>query len=154
MKNKSLRKGINWMKVAPYFFIAPAVIYIICVTIIPMIMALPISFTNWSALSPRKKFVGLANYKTLIHDKDFWSSMLVMAKFFIYVPLVMAAGLGAALLLNTKTPGTVLQGIVLCSSHHIDCSGGHSLRVVLSAYLWSIQCHIEILPFACKRVDI
>ena len=106
MKNKSLRKGINWMKVAPYFFIAPAVIYIICVTIIPMIMALPISFTNWSALSPRKKFVGLANYKTLIHDKDFWSSMLVMAKFFIYVPLVMAAGLGAALLLNTKTPGT------------------------------------------------
>ena len=94
------------MKVAPYFLIAPAVIYIICVTKIPMIMALPISVTNWSALSPRKKFVGLANYKTLIHDKDFWSSMLVMAKFFIYVPLVMAAGLGAALLLNTKTPGT------------------------------------------------
>ena len=29
-----------------------------------------------------------------------------MAKFFIYVPLVMAAGLGAALLLNTKTQGT------------------------------------------------
>ena len=106
MENKSLRKGINWMKVAPYFFIAPAVIYIICVTIIPMIMALPISFTNWSALSPRKKFVGIANYKTLVHDKDFWSSMLVMAKFFIYVPLVMAAGLGAALLLNTKTRGT------------------------------------------------
>ena len=106
MKNKSISKGINWMKVAPYFFVGPAVIYIFCVTIIPAIMALPISFTNWSALSPRKKFVGLANYKALANDKEFWSSMLVMAKFFIFVPLVMATGLGAALLLNTKTAGT------------------------------------------------
>lgn len=58
-------KKIRPIKIAPYIFIAPAVIYIFAVTLIPVLMALPISFTNWSALSPNKTFVGLENYKML-----------------------------------------------------------------------------------------
>lgn len=99
------QKRLRPVKVAPYLFIAPAVIYIFAVTLIPVIMALPISFTDWSALSPNKSFVGLTNYKTLLKDKDFWKSCIVMSKFFIYVPLVMAAGLGVACLLNSKLKG-------------------------------------------------
>lgn len=79
---------------------------------IPAIMALPISFTNWSALSPNKKFVGLDNYVKLFGDKDFWRSCLVMAKFFIYIPIVMATGLGAALLVNSKSRGTQIFRVV------------------------------------------
>ena len=112
MKNRQIRTGFSWTKAAPYIFVAPAVIYIICLTMIPAIMALPISFTNWSALSPNKKFVGLDNYVKLFGDKDFWRSCLVMAKFFIYIPIVMATGLGAALLVNSKSRGTqIFRGV-------------------------------------------
>lgn len=99
------KRKINSMTIAPYLFIAPAAIYIICVTVIPAVMALPISFTNWSALSPKKTFVGISNYKKLFHDAAFGKSLIVMSKFFIYVPLVMAFGLIAALLLNTSFKG-------------------------------------------------
>ena len=101
MKNELLgSRRMNSMKFAPYLFIMPAVIYIICVTVIPVLMAFPISLTNWSALSPKKKFVGFANYQKLFHDKEFWRSCVVMSKFFIYVPIVMGTGLVAAVLLN------------------------------------------------------
>lgn len=105
--SKDLRKikKYNSMSIAPYLFIAPAVIYIICVTVVPAIMALPISFTNWSALSPKKKFVGFDNYQKLFHDAAFGKSLIVMSKFFIYVPIVMAVGLIAAMLLNTSYKG-------------------------------------------------
>ena len=96
------KKKINYI---PYLFIAPAVIYIFIVTIIPMFMALPISFTDWTALTPKKNFIGLANYKRILTDKVFWKSMLVMSKFFLYVPLVMGLGLLAAVLLNNKLRG-------------------------------------------------
>lgn len=90
---------------APYFFIAPAIIYISLVTLIPMLMALPISFTDWSALTPKKTFIGLANYRKLLGDKEFWKSVYIMSKFFLYVPLVMGLGLLAAILLNNKIKG-------------------------------------------------
>ena len=108
-------KKIRTIKIAPYIFIAPAVIYIVAVTLIPVLMALPISFTNWSALSPNKTFVGLENYKMLFSDKDFWKSCLVTLKFFIYVPLVMGVGLGIACLLNTKLKGVKFFRLIFYS---------------------------------------
>ncbi len=105
MKHTKLPLGkVHSQKLAPYLFIAPAVLYIFTVTLIPVIMALPISVTNWSALSPTRKFVGFENYRRLLSDAKFWRSCLVMTKFFVHVPLVMFAGLCAALMLNTKTP--------------------------------------------------
>lgn len=108
-------KKIRTIRIAPYIFIAPAVIYIVAVTLIPVLMALPISFTNWSALSPNKTFVGLENYKMLFSDKDFWKSCLVTLQFFIYVPLVMGVGLGIACLLNTKLKGVKFFRLIFYS---------------------------------------
>ena len=112
MKNKAIKQGLNRTRLIPYMFVAPAVLYIIAVTMIPAVMALPISFTNWSALSPNKQFVGFENYIRLISDKAYWESCLVMAKFFFYVPIVMATGLGAALLLNQQQKGTQLFRVI------------------------------------------
>lgn len=99
----------------PYLFVGPAVLYIFIVTIIPVLMALPISFTDWSALSPEKSFVGLTNYVRLLSDADYWLSCLTMAKFFIYVPIVMAVGLGVAILLNNKIKGIKIFRVFLYS---------------------------------------
>lgn len=109
------RQRLSAHQLSPYLFVAPAVLYICAVTLIPVLMALPISFTNWSALSPKKTFVGVDNYVKLFNDKYFWSSSLTMAKFFIYVPLVMAVGLGAAMLLNTQIHGLKFFRLVFYS---------------------------------------
>lgn len=97
----------------PYLFIAPAVLYFLLLSILPAIMAFPISLTDWSALSPKRNFVGLANYQRLLTDRDFWKSVVIMSKFFLYVPMVMAMGLGAALLLNTGVKGVKVFRVTL-----------------------------------------
>ncbi len=99
------KKGLTAVKVAPYIFIAPAVAYFLCMSILPMLMALPISLTDWSALTPDRNFVGLENYRTLFQDREFWRSCATMFQFFLYIPLVMLLGMGAALLLNAGVKG-------------------------------------------------
>jgi multiple sugar transport system permease protein len=110
-----VKRKINPVKIAPYIFIAPAVIYIFLVTLVPAIMALPISFTNWSALTPKMNFIGFENYKNLLEDKEFFTSLITMGKFFIYVPLVMFFGLAAALLLNAKIKGMTIFRVIFYS---------------------------------------
>lgn len=100
-----LRSRLTALKAAPYIFIAPAVIYFLCMSIIPMLIALPISMTDWSALTPDRNFVGFENYRTLLSDSNFWKSFFTTFKFFLYIPLVMTMGLGSALLLNTAVKG-------------------------------------------------
>lgn len=103
------------MKIAPYLFITPAILYLLIVTIIPAIMALPISFTDWSALSTKMSFVGFENYKRLLHDEEFKRSLLIMSKFFLFVPLNMFFGLMLALLLNSKIRGMVVFRVIFYS---------------------------------------
>lgn len=114
-KSRTGKKKINNIKIAPYVFIAPAVIYIVIVTLIPAVMALPISFTDWSALTPKMHFIGLENYKKLFCDKEFLTSMITMSKFFIYVPLVMLLGLLLAMLLNVKIKGMTIFRVIFYS---------------------------------------
>lgn len=104
-KHSLPKPRLTAVKIAPYIFIAPAVIYFLCMSIIPMLIALPISLTDWSALTPNRNFVGIANYRELLRDAAFWKSFMAMLKFFLYVPLVMLMGLGSALLLNTAVKG-------------------------------------------------
>lgn len=111
-----MRKNkLNPMKIAPYLFIGPAILYLLIVTIIPAIMALPISFTDWSALSTKMSFVGFENYKRLLHDAEFKRSLLIMSKFFLFVPLNMFFGLMLALLLNSKIRGMVVFRVIFYS---------------------------------------
>ncbi|WP_040213393.1 carbohydrate ABC transporter permease [Clostridium polynesiense] len=111
-----MKKGkINTLKIAPYLFIAPAIIYLLIVTVIPAIMALPISFTNWSALSSNMSFVGFENYARLLQDAEFKRSLIVMCKFFIFVPLNMFFGLMLAMLLNNKLKGMTIFRVIFYS---------------------------------------
>ena len=66
-KPASLRRGeglFGWL------FISPALAILLLFLVIPIILALYISFTNWSGLtnplSSSVKWVGLANYQTII----------------------------------------------------------------------------------------
>jgi multiple sugar transport system permease protein len=110
---KSLRTNKH-----PYVFIAPAVIILAVFSIVPIIVAFLISFTdldlaglaNWSNVN----FIGLENYYALISDELFHKS--IFNTFFyviIGVPLVIVFSLGIALLLNYGTTKlfTVFRGV-------------------------------------------
>ncbi len=108
-------KAFNKIKIVPYLFIAPAVVYLTIVTVIPVLMALPISFTDWTALNTKMNFVGLENYKRLLSDSEFHSSLIIMAEFFISIPLILGAGLIQALLLNNKLKGMTVFRVIFYS---------------------------------------
>ncbi|WP_226679025.1 carbohydrate ABC transporter permease [Mesobacillus jeotgali] len=89
----------------PYFFIAPAIILLSLFSILPIFVALIISFTDldlvgiadWSSIS----FVGLENYKDVVSDPIFVKSILnTLFYVVIGVPLVIILSLAIALLIN------------------------------------------------------
>ncbi len=89
----------------PYLFIAPAVILLTVFSIIPIIIAFVISFTDldlkgladWSNIN----FIGIENYKELASDDTFITSLLNTAFYVVIgVPLVIISSLSIALLLN------------------------------------------------------
>ncbi|WP_102264520.1 carbohydrate ABC transporter permease [Mesobacillus jeotgali] len=89
----------------PYFFIAPAIILLSLFSILPIFVALFISFTDldlvgiadWSSIS----FVGLENYKEVVSDPIFVKSILnTLFYVVIGVPLVIILSLAIALLIN------------------------------------------------------
>ncbi|RSD26996.1 carbohydrate ABC transporter permease [Mesobacillus subterraneus] len=89
----------------PYFFIAPAIILLSLFSILPIFVALIISFTDldlvgiadWSSIS----FVGFENYKEVVSDPIFVKSIFnTLFYVVIGVPLVIVLSLAIALLIN------------------------------------------------------
>src|SRR3954471_14037291 len=65
-----------------------------------------LTFHEWSIIEPDKPFIGLENYRNMLGDKDFRTSVINTAYFTgASVPLTMLIGLGLALLLNQPLPG-------------------------------------------------
>lgn len=85
-----------------FIFISPWLIGFVLFTLIPMLMSLYYSFTDWDVLTPAT-FVGLENYKDLFHDELFYQSLKVTAVYTaIVVPLNVFVSLLIAILLNWK----------------------------------------------------
>ncbi|MDX6302412.1 MAG: multiple sugar transport system permease protein [Nocardioidaceae bacterium] len=84
-----------------YVFLAPGVIIFSIFTVFALIFAFYLTFHEWNILQPQKPFVGLQNYKDMIHDEHYRRSII---NTFYYtggsVPLTLLGGLLVALLLN------------------------------------------------------
>ncbi|MBE3561852.1 MAG: sugar ABC transporter permease [Ktedonobacteraceae bacterium] len=86
-----------------YLFVAPWVLGFLALTLLPLLYALAISFTDFDGISPRWHVVGLENYANLLRDADTWYSLSrTLLYTVITVPLSVAGGLGLALLLNQR----------------------------------------------------
>jgi multiple sugar transport system permease protein len=89
-----------------YAFITPAFVVFSVFTAFALFFLLYMTFHEWSIIQPQKPFVGLDNYRDLVHDERFRRSVI---NTFYYtgaqVPLTMAVGLGIALLLNLPLRG-------------------------------------------------
>ena len=71
----------GWQKftafIAPYLYVAPALIFFALFLAYPVYFALRLSFYNWNGLTSidSMQYVGLANYRELLTDRLFWLSL-------------------------------------------------------------------------------
>lgn len=86
----------------PYVLIAPAMITLVVVGLIPFLYTIYMSFhkMNYAQVGP---FTWFTNYKVLLTDKAFWQSLWVTVVFVcVAVPVEFMLGLVGALLLHQK----------------------------------------------------
>ncbi len=104
--NKLFNKILNSQQWMSWIFIFPALVGVFIFIIIPVTCSFLLSFTSWDLLNPIE-FVGLSNYKQLIHDPVFYkmlSNTFVFATsvsiFGVIIPLILAS------ILNNKIRGS------------------------------------------------
>jgi multiple sugar transport system permease protein len=92
-----------------YLFNAPGLLIFAVFVVYSLYTSFSLSFHEWDILQPEKPFVGLDNYREVIHDSRFWASMGHTIYYVLgSVPAEMAIALGLAMLLNTKLRGSGL----------------------------------------------
>jgi ABC-type sugar transport system permease subunit len=99
-----------------FLLLSPAAALILAVVLLPLAITFAYTLIDMNLLSDSKgKFVGLANYASVIGSSWFWES-LGRTLYFTFVSLILETGLGLlyALLLNGSFPGVgMLRSIVI-----------------------------------------
>ena len=113
MKSKS-KPGASRYRMWSFLFCAPNIILFIVFFLIPAVIGVWYSFTNYNGLS-RLDFIGLQNYDRLFHDVEFYSVLLNTIKYTVVsVPLCYVVSLGLALLLaNDRIRGNAITRILV-----------------------------------------
>ena len=102
-KRASKREKKDW--IAAYIFIAPVTIGLLVFYIWPFIQNVWFSFNDVNKFN-MSTFVGLANYKEMIGDKEVWRTFGNTLKYVIVtVPVGLALSTFLAALLNAKIKG-------------------------------------------------
>jgi multiple sugar transport system permease protein len=97
IERRNLRNGL--------IFCAPIIVSLSALTLYPVLASLYYSFCNYPMLKP-PVWVGMANYKTLIHDPVFYKSLYNTVYYAIYAtPIGLTFAFLLALLLNQKVKG-------------------------------------------------
>ncbi len=95
-------------KYTPYLLLAPAVLTILFVVLLPLVFSLYTSFTGYRLIQPESlwQWVGTRNYERIFADGKFWAAFLRTIVFLtIALNLEFLLGLGIALLINKITWG-------------------------------------------------
>lgn len=88
-------------RVRPYLIVAPSLIITIGI-MVPFVMAIWYSLTNFSFKLPTHKFIGLTNWVNVLSDVATWKSLTVTLIYGVASTAVeMALGMGVAMLLNS-----------------------------------------------------
>ena len=96
----------------PWLFLAPALSLIALFTFWPFAWGVWLAFCDWDmlardagghAISPR--FVGLANFHELMHDRWFWGALGNSLRYLLVVPVLQFASMGLAVLVNQRLRG-------------------------------------------------
>jgi multiple sugar transport system permease protein len=94
----------NQRQLAPWLFLAPAMIMFVIYVLAPIVQSMAISLYDWDGLG-EKKWVGLGNYVELASDPDFRTALINNLIWFFGYLLAVPGGLAIALLLNQTVFG-------------------------------------------------
>ena len=91
-----------------YALLAPSLFGVLAFLLFPILVVLWLSLCRWDLLGPLR-YVGLANWRSVLTDSGFRNSLIVTALFVaIVVPAQTTLGLLAASMLARQLPGTTL----------------------------------------------
>jgi len=91
-----------------YALLAPSLFGVVAFLLLPILVVVWLSLYRWDLLGPLR-YVGLANWRSVLSDSDFGNSLIVTAVFVaIVVPAQTILGLLAATMLARRLPGTGL----------------------------------------------
>jgi multiple sugar transport system permease protein len=97
----------------PYLIVAPSLIITIGI-MIPFVLAIFYSLTDYSFRSPHWKFIGLKNWIDAVTSAEFWHAILVTFEYAAATTIPeMLLGLGIAILLVRETRFTKILRVVL-----------------------------------------
>jgi multiple sugar transport system permease protein len=115
-----------------YLFISPWIVGFLGLTLLPLVFALVVSFTDFDGVSSHWHWIGLDNYVELLKNSDTWYSL---SRTLIYtvvaVPLIVAGGLGLASLLNQRLKAKGLLRTIFYIPSIVP--------VVASAIMWRLM---------------
>ena len=81
MEKQKFFSGRRERKITEFLFLVPTVVAFIMVIIIPFVIGIYYSFTNWDGVNPPSAVVGLANYTTIFTEPAFLHAFLVTLEF-------------------------------------------------------------------------
>ncbi|MFJ9173730.1 carbohydrate ABC transporter permease [Streptomyces sp. NPDC102360] len=79
-------------RVSGWLFLLPLVALNVFVVLVPSAFSVWYSFTDWTGISSKAHFIGLANYRNLFHDPEFVQGLvhnILWTLFFLVVPMAM-----------------------------------------------------------------
>ncbi len=89
---------------AGLILVGPALLFFTVFMFVPLVLTFWYSLHRYSGFG-RMRFIGVQNYRTIVGDSTFWTALANTAVYtLITVPIGIALGLGAALLLNRVMP--------------------------------------------------
>ncbi len=103
----------GWRKAATVgAFVGPSLVVLLAFSIGPMIGTVWVSFQEWNLIRDAE-FIGIDNYRELWGDEDFHRALRNTIYYLVgYLPLVLAGGLGLALLVNQRLKGaSIFRGL-------------------------------------------
>lgn len=113
-------KAKGFLRALP--FLAPSMAGFLLLYAVPFILSFAISLTSWSGIKKldflsielwEKNFVGFQNYQNILASEEFWKALLHVGYFIVlYIPFMLVASLGIAVLLNTQWKGIALYRVL------------------------------------------
>ena len=95
-------------------FYLPAIVLLAVFVGYPLVSGVGLSLTNWDGFNVERSFVGLANYRTMLSDANFFPILLNTLMYGVGSTVIQQIlGLGVALLLNANIKGrNVMRAII------------------------------------------
>lgn len=84
-------------------FVLPAALFVVSLTVFPLLFGLIIAFSNWNLSSPLgRQFNGLDNVRQMWSDPFYWNALRNMVWYSLAILVEYAIAFGLALLLNAE----------------------------------------------------